>query len=129
MFPTQNLYELDETEYDALPFGMLALADDGTVLVYNAAEERLSGLHRSQVVGRNFFTEVAPCTRVREFEGVFRDMVQARAPARHAFDFLFRFQSGERFVHIAIVYDAAMARAVILVQTAQVQDTDVPTTR
>lgn len=118
LFPTQNLYGLAAADYDRLPMGLLQLSPDATILAYNSAEEALTGFARTQVIGRNFFTEVAPCTRVQAFEGVFREMVERGVTARQAFDFVFRFAGGERFVHIAMVYDASRAQALILVQAA-----------
>ena len=47
---------------DALPFGVVALALDGTVEAYNSFEAKLAGLTPVRVIGRNFFTNVAPCT-------------------------------------------------------------------
>lgn len=47
---------------DALPFGVVALEPGGRVAAYNAAEQRLAGLRAGDVIGRDFFTEVAPCT-------------------------------------------------------------------
>ena len=47
---------------DRLDFGVVAMALDGTVEQYNAFESKLAGLSRARVVGRNFFTSVAPCT-------------------------------------------------------------------
>jgi photoactive yellow protein len=38
------------------------MSEDGTVTSYNLAESRLSGLTPANVVGRNFFSSVAPCT-------------------------------------------------------------------
>ena len=70
------------------------------------------------MLGRDFFKDVAPCTRVREFEGLFREMVEMGETARRTFDFLFRFAGGDRFVHIAMCYDAPSKRALILVQAA-----------
>jgi len=52
----------DDAALDALPFGVIAMAFDGTVTSYNSAESRLSGLTPANVVGRRFFTQVAPCT-------------------------------------------------------------------
>jgi photoactive yellow protein len=49
-------------DLDRLPFGVIGMATDGTVESYNAAEAKLSGLTPERVVGRNFFTAVAPCT-------------------------------------------------------------------
>jgi photoactive yellow protein len=47
---------------DTLAFGVVGLAADGAVTAYNAAESALSGLTASRVIGRNFFTSVAPCS-------------------------------------------------------------------
>jgi photoactive yellow protein len=59
-------------DLDALPFGLIAMALDGTVEHYNTAEAKLARLIPEQVVGRNFFTSVAPCTNnfmvARRFE-------------------------------------------------------------
>ncbi len=118
LFPTQSLYEMTAGEYDALPFGLLELDRDGTVVKYNAAEEVLSGCRRDDVLGRKFFTEVAPCTRVQEFEGVLQEMLARGEDARHAFDFVFKFAGGDRFVHVVLCYEASRERALILVQVA-----------
>lgn len=118
MFPTQSLYGLSSDEYDKLPFGLMELDASGRVLSYNAAEEQLAGLSRDDTVGKNFFTEVAPCTRVQQFEGVFHEMVNRGETARETFDFVFRFAAGDRFVHIALCYEATTARALIIVQVA-----------
>jgi photoactive yellow protein len=52
----------DEATLDEMPFGVIAMRDDGVVEVYNAAESRLSGLSPNKVAGRHFFSAVAPCT-------------------------------------------------------------------
>jgi photoactive yellow protein len=58
----ERLEASDDVALDALPFGVVAMAEDGTVTSYNLAESRLSGLTPANVVGRHFFTNVAPCT-------------------------------------------------------------------
>jgi len=57
-----RLEGMDDTALDSLPFGVIAMSEDGTVASYNVAESRLSGLTPSNVIGRNFFSSVAPCT-------------------------------------------------------------------
>lgn len=47
---------------DALDYGVIRMTTDGTVVAYNRWETALSGLSAGRVLGRNFFTEVAPCT-------------------------------------------------------------------
>ena len=50
------------TDLDTLPFGVVALAADGMVEAYNTAEAKLAGLTAGRGIGRNFFSNVAPCT-------------------------------------------------------------------
>ncbi|WP_254784468.1 PAS domain-containing protein [Sphingomonas sp. OK281] len=46
---------------DALPFGVVGLAPDTVVEVYNAAEARMAGLDQASVIGVPFFDAVAQC--------------------------------------------------------------------
>ena len=60
-------------------------------------------------MGRNFFTDVAPCTRVREFEGEFQALVRDPSSVRvRSFDFIFRFRHSEQ--HVTIVMTPARQR-------------------
>ncbi|HEX8151725.1 MAG TPA: PAS domain-containing protein, partial [Thermoanaerobaculia bacterium] len=85
------------------PFGAIQLELDGKVVLYNQAEERISGRKRSDVIGRNFFNEIAPCTRVRRFFGAFQTGVE-RKVLNEVFDFTFRFPQGTREVRIRMIY-------------------------
>ncbi len=49
-------------DLDRLPFGLVAMAPDGTVLHYNRTEAGYTHLKPARVIGRHFFTTVAPCT-------------------------------------------------------------------
>jgi photoactive yellow protein len=60
-----SVARLDATSaetFDAADFGIVAMGPDGEVLTYNKAEAALSGLTAARVIGRRFFTSVAPCT-------------------------------------------------------------------
>lgn len=57
-----NLEAADTAALDAADFGIVRMEADGTVLAYNTYESRLSGLSPDGVVGKHFFTQVAPCT-------------------------------------------------------------------
>ncbi|HEY3401712.1 MAG TPA: PAS domain-containing protein [Geothrix sp.] len=97
----RGLPELSETELDELPFGVIVLAEDGTVLTYNRAEGELAGRRPQEVVGHNFFTEVAPCTSVQAFLGGFREFCRGDEPSK-TFKFTFRFPGGP--VRVQIVF-------------------------
>lgn len=94
---------LSAVELDALPFGAIQLDPDGKILTYNRAEEQLSGRKREDVVGKNFFSDVAPCTRVRRFYGAFQAGVDRR-DLNEVFDFTFRFPGAPREVRIRMIY-------------------------
>lgn len=64
--------QITATMADRQGFGIIALDNHALVKIFNAAESRLSGLSTIDVLGRNFFTEVAPCTASRLFRGRFR---------------------------------------------------------
>lgn len=101
--------KLSPEELDRLPYGLITLDSEGRVIFYNDTESRLVGLPRERVVGRNFFREVAPCTRVRDFEGKFYDLVRDPSRVRvQTFDFVFRFARGEQ--HVTIVMTPARVR-------------------
>lgn len=86
---------LTEDELDRLPVGMVQLDRDGTVLKFNRTESRLASYEREDALGRNFFDEVAPCTKVQEFHGRFLEGV-ARRSLHTVFPYEFRFRDGRR---------------------------------
>ncbi len=94
---------LSPEELDGLPYGLITLDAEGRVVHYNDTEARLVGLPKERVIGRDFFAEVAPCTRVREFEGRFRALAADPSNVRvQSFDFSFHFQHSEQLVSIVI---------------------------
>jgi photoactive yellow protein len=86
----QEMTGMSRRELDRLPIGAIRLDRIGTILQYNAAEAQLASRSREEVLGKNFFTEVAPCTNVQEFAGRFRDNVGSNRPAV-AFPYEFKF--------------------------------------
>lgn len=57
-----SLDAADNAALDAQDFGIVTMDHEGTVLAYNRAESALAGLGPAQVIGRHFFSQVAPCT-------------------------------------------------------------------
>ena len=66
---------MSSEELDTLPYGMIQLDATGRILKYNAVESRLAQLPQETTVGRKFFSEVAPCTKVQQFYGQFKEGV------------------------------------------------------
>jgi photoactive yellow protein len=65
------LAKMDDAQLNKLAFGAIELDAAGRILKYNAVEGAITGRDPKAVVGKNFFTEVAPCTNRPEFKGVF----------------------------------------------------------
>jgi photoactive yellow protein len=118
--PTR-IEDLSDAELDELPFGVICVGLDGTILRYNIAEARLARLDRALVLGKKFFSQVAPCTAVPEFQGRFEAFLQAsRETVVQRFQFLFDFKFGAQLVTIEMVRSRLGDRAYFLVNRDQI---------
>jgi photoactive yellow protein len=95
--------DLPEEELDNLPFGAIQLDTNGNVLKYNDFESRLAGLKKENVIGKNFFTEVAPCTNVKEFYGRFKNGVEKKM-LHEKFRYHFAFKRNPIDVTVTLFY-------------------------
>jgi photoactive yellow protein len=113
--------ERSDAELDGLPFGVVGLDEEGIILRYNLYESRFARLDRNQVLGRNFFTEVAPCVRTEVFEGRFRRFVApgAESPIER-FDYVFDFKFGTQEVSIELLRAAGARRFYLLINRTKV---------
>jgi photoactive yellow protein len=69
--------KLDDKSFNQLAFGAIKLDGDGKIISYNAAEGAITGRDPKDVIGKNFFKDVAPCTSTPEFFGKFKEGVKA----------------------------------------------------
>jgi len=102
----QDLTQLSAAEFDAMPFGMIRLNRQGVVKVYNQWEATLARRNAQEVIGKNFFTDVAPCTNVAEFRGKLEELFQSPTKT-HIFDYNFAFPWGVRRVRVRFVVESA----------------------
>lgn len=65
------LAKMNDTQLNKLAFGAIELDAAGKILKYNEVEGAITGRDPKAVIGKSFFTEVAPCTNRPEFKGVF----------------------------------------------------------
>jgi len=107
--PTFNPFDLEKAktltggDLDALPFGVIVVDRAGTILEYNAYEHNLAGMGDRQIVGLNFFHDVAPCTALREFEGRFETFLDSADTSIEPFQFVFPFARGPQRVNVVFV--------------------------
>lgn len=120
-----DLSALSAAEIDALPFGYIALSPDGTIRKYNRYEADLARKDPQQVLGRNFFRDVAPCTQVKEFEGRFRELANGETPEPSlSFDFDFQFRHGRQAVRIGFIRSPLESEIIVTVN--RVRKLDLP---
>ena len=111
----ERIQGLGESDLDRLPFGAIRLDQEGKILSYNRTEAELAGRRKESVLGKNFFTEVAPCTNVREFADRFREGV-ARGSLHIVFPFVFDHPVEPRNVWVTLFYSRETGTAWVFVR-------------
>ncbi len=106
---------MNNEELDGLPIGAIRLDVGGKILAFNRTESALSGFAKEAVLGRNFFTEIAPCTNVQRFAGRFRDGV-AKKELHAVFPYHFKFAHGAVDVTVTLYYHKASDTVWVLVR-------------
>ena len=99
----EKIDSLTPEEVDMLPFGAIELNTDGTILKYNDFESAFAGVSKTSAIGKNFFTQVAPCTNVQEFHGRFKNGVAAQE-LHETFRYHFAFKHNPCNVTITLLY-------------------------
>lgn len=111
----ERIERFTEGELDALPFGAIHLDRDGKILAFNQTEADLSGRRKENVLGKNFFTEVAPCTDVQGFAGKFREGVWT-GQLYTVFSYAFDYQMDPRNVWITLFYSTKTDTAWVFIR-------------
>jgi photoactive yellow protein len=93
-------------ELNDAPFGIVAVDDDGVVEFYNRYESEMSGVERNQAVGKNFFTQLAPCSNNRIFLGRFKKGVRT-GEMDERFNYTFTYKMRPTLVDIRLYRDEA----------------------
>ncbi|RDC73058.1 photoactive yellow protein [Rhodovulum sp. 12E13] len=66
-----NILAREPQRVEKLAFGAVLLDRNGKVVKYNQAEGLIAGRDPSEVVGKDFFNEIAPCAKGKRFHGEF----------------------------------------------------------
>ena len=103
-----RLAKMSTAEIDQLAFGAIQLDANGTILQYNETEGAITGRSPSQVIGKNFFTRVAPCTNTPKFKGAFDKVVKERSSVMLEYTFDYQMSPTKVKVHMkpALVGDS-----------------------
>jgi photoactive yellow protein len=120
-FPHETIETMSHDQLNLLPFGVIRLEPDGTIIDYNDAESKMSHRCAGDVLGKNFFTEVAPCTQVAEFQGKFLELQKVDKDGRAEFSFVFRFATGAALVDVVLLHEAHAGHETILVKVLSME--------
>ena len=71
------LASMQTQDIDSLTFGAVEVNEEGVILSYNKAEGKLANIDPAEAIGKNFFTELAPCTNTPFFFGKFKKGVSS----------------------------------------------------
>lgn len=121
---SQDRPEIDFATLDLLPYGIIVVDETGKILFYNAREEQIANRRKEDVTGKNFFTEVAPCTQVREFYGRFQETMHSVGLVA-SFHFHFPFPERPREVEITLTSFKKDGTNLCLISVSDVTEKDV----
>jgi photoactive yellow protein len=99
----EKVSALPEEKLNELPFGAIRLDKEGRIMSFNKYEADLTGRDPNRVVGKNFFTQVAPCTNVKAFAGRYREGVE-KGNLHAFFPYRFDFEMAPRDVTVTLFY-------------------------
>lgn len=97
---------LSERQLHALPFGVVRLDAEGLVTFYSRTEAEQSGFGDRRAIGRNFFTQMAPCLSTPER---MRRIEEARRAGTLdiSFEQIGDFDDADRELHVRVISAAS----------------------
>lgn len=109
------LPRIPESVKNGLPFGIVKMDLAGNILEYNMAEGELTGVDPKWAIGKNFFNEVALCTKTAAFYGRFVEGVK-KGFLNVVFEFVFdhQLEATKVKVHMFTMPDSLGKKTVML---------------
>lgn len=96
-----RLAKMNDQDIDKLAFGAIELDRNGNILKYNVKEGDITGRNPKDMIGKNFFREVAPCTNTDKFYGAFQSGVKSGdLNAMFEYEFDYQMQPTKVKVHM-----------------------------
>jgi photoactive yellow protein len=113
----QKLGGMTREEADRADYGIVKVDPLGKILLYNHYESRLAGVASSAAEGRNFFTEIAPCSNNRLFMGRFLQGVE-KGELDTSFNYTFTYKMKPTNVKVCLMHDKLTKSNWIFVKAA-----------
>jgi photoactive yellow protein len=102
----EALHQMSESKLDGADFGIVRVDDEGIVEFYNQYESNLAGIDPEDAVGRNFFTDLAPCSNNQLFWGRFKKGVR-KGEMDERFTYTFTYKMRPTLVDVRLYRDEA----------------------
>lgn len=109
----ENLHKASKRQLDAADFGIVGVDDEGVVEFYNQYEAELAGVTPEEAMGRNFFTQLAPCSNNRIFLGRFKSGVRSNQ-LDESFTYTFTYKMRPTLVDIRLYRDSTGSNWVLV---------------
>ncbi len=100
------LGDMSREHLDSLDFGVVKVSAAGVIEIYNRYESELAGVPVAKAEGRNFFTQIAPCTNNRLILGRFKEGVAAGS-LNVSIPYTFTYKMKPTNVKIHLYHDAS----------------------
>jgi len=110
-----DLSKKNQDELDKLDYGVVQVDDTGLIKTFNRYEAELGNVQQSAVIGKNFFTQVAPCTNNRLFLGKFKEGVAANT-LDTSINFVFTYKIRPTSVEVQMFRDSVAHTNWVLVR-------------
>jgi photoactive yellow protein len=94
-----NILAREPQRAEYLPFGAVLLDRQGKIVKYNKAEASIANRNPEDMIGLNFFNDVAPCAKGKRFHGEFLKFHQT-GQINVLFDYKFAYKGANVAVKI-----------------------------
>jgi photoactive yellow protein len=102
----EKLRNVDAATLNSVEFGIIQVSDDGEVQFFNEYESNLSGVDPDDAIGKNFFTELAPCSNNRLFRGRFKSGIRT-GEMDEQFNYTYTYKMRPTLVDVRLYRDDA----------------------
>lgn len=102
----------DAHDFDALPYGVVAMTAEGITVGYNTAESVASGLGPERVIGRHFFRDVAPCAN----NAIVAHRFDVEPELDAIIDYTFAFRLRPRDVRLRLLQGGRLPQRYLLIE-------------
>lgn len=104
----QQLSNLSDQDIDDLVVGAVEIDEEGNIVSYNKREGEITGRDPEDVKGKNFFTDIAPCTDTEAFKGRFKEDVVEKGEStmfEYTFDYKMKPTKVQVYMKNALISD------------------------